>query len=398
MGDWNFAKNNTLHAGSYSAFRTENLFYRRDLSNTAYVQGGHMNSTGLNDINGGNFPLSLLPVPRITGIRVGSTDAYLNTAQESGASPLTVILTEAARIDIYKGARLLGTRYEEAGVRRLDTQGFPAGAYPVTLKIYHNGQLSRVMTQYFRNTGDDGVSHTTRWFLQGEADSGIDPLYTRSNKGHSRTEIAAGVRHELHSGVTWTGAMQYHDKNYLMENDISWRIPAFSGVIELDGGMLTEKDHLVAGQVQTTWATGNTSLSLSHYQSYMGSENVDSHYCSESATFDVSEGQWFGRSGSPEPETHHVIITGLSPFTPGPQLRCWTGNITSRKGDGQLPISCYHWGIVHTMVTLILCHARECPSDSRVTKMINRFFSSSRYRVIRHHQTQMELVVIPVCR
>ncbi|WP_275369194.1 hypothetical protein, partial [Klebsiella pneumoniae] len=79
------------------------------------------------------------------------------------------------------------------------------------------------------------------------------------NKGHSRTEIAAGVRHELHSGVTWTGAMQYHDKNYLMENDISWRIPAFSGVIELDGGMLTEKDHLVAGQVQTTWATGNTS-------------------------------------------------------------------------------------------------------------------------------------------
>lgn len=248
MSDWSFAKNNTRHAGNYSAFRTENLFYRRDLSNTVYVQGGHMNSTGLSDTNGGNFPLSLLPVPRITGIRVGSTDAYLNTAQESVASPLTVILTEAARIDIYKGERLLGTRYEEAGVRRLDTRGFPAGAYPVTLKIYHNGQLSRVMTQYFRNTGDDGVSHTTRWFLQGgEADSGIQTLYTRSNKGHSRTEIAAGVRHELHSGITWTGAVQYHDKNYLMENDISWRIPVFSGVIELDGGMLTKKDHLVAG-------------------------------------------------------------------------------------------------------------------------------------------------------
>lgn len=298
MGGWNFAKNNTLSAGSYSAFRTDDLFYRRDLSNTTYVQGGYMNSTGLNDPNGGNFPLSLLPVPRITGIRVGSTDAYLNTAQESAASPLTVILTEAARIDIYKGTRLLGTRYEEAGVRRLDTQGFPAGAYPVTLKIYHNGQLSRVMTQYFRNTGDDGVSHTTRWFFQGgEADSGIESLYSRSNKGHSRTDIAAGVRHELHPGVTWTGAMQYHDKNYLMENDISWRIPAFSGVIELDGGMLTKKDHLIAGQVQTTWAAGSTSLSLSHYQSYMGSENVDGHYCSESATFDVSEGRWFGSLG-----------------------------------------------------------------------------------------------------
>ena len=298
MSDWSFAKNNTRHAGNYSAFRTENLFYRRDLSNTVYVQGGHMNSTGLSDTNGGNFPLSLLPVPRITGIRVGSTDAYLNTAQESVASPLTVILTEAARIDIYKGERLLGTRYEEAGVRRLDTQGFPAGAYPVTLKIYHNGQLSRVMTQYFRNTGDDGVSHTTRWFLQGgEADSGIQTLYTRSNKGHSRTEIAAGVRHELHSGITWTGAVQYHDKIYLMENDISWRIPVFSGVIELDGGMMTKKDHLVAGQVQTTWAAGNTSLSLSHYQSYMGSENVDDRYRSESATFDVSEGRWFGSLG-----------------------------------------------------------------------------------------------------
>lgn len=73
----------------------------------------------------------------------------------------------------------------------------------MTLKIYHNGQLSRVMTQYFRNTGDDGVSHTTRWFLQGgEADSGIQPLYTRNNKNHSRTEIAAGVRHELHPGIT----------------------------------------------------------------------------------------------------------------------------------------------------------------------------------------------------
>ncbi|EMU7208256.1 TcfC E-set like domain-containing protein [Escherichia coli] len=334
MGDWNFAKNNTLHAGSYSAFRTENLFYRRDLSNTAYVQGGHMNSTGLNDINGGNFPLSLLPVPRITGIRVGSTDAYLNTAQESGASPLTVILTEAARIDIYKGARLLGTRYEEAGVRRLDTQGFPAGAYPVTLKIYHNGQLSRVMTQYFRNTGDDGVSHTTRWFLQGgEADSGIDPLYTRSNKGHSRTEIAAGVRHELHSGVTWTGAMQYHDKNYLMENDISWRIPAFSGVIELDGGMLTEKDHLVAGQVQTTWAKGNTSLSLSHYQSYMGSENVDSHYCSESATFDISEGQWFGALGLTRTRNASRYYNWSQPFysRASTEVLDWKHNIPERR-------------------------------------------------------------------
>lgn len=124
MGDWDFAKNNTLRAEGYSSFRTENLFYRRDLSNMTYVQGGHMNSTGLNDTNGGDFPLSLLPVPRITGIRVGSTDAYLNTAHESGASPLTVILTEAARIDIYKGTRLLGTRYEEAGVRRLDTRGF----------------------------------------------------------------------------------------------------------------------------------------------------------------------------------------------------------------------------------------------------------------------------------
>ncbi len=97
-----------------------------------------------------------------------------------------------------------------------------------------------------------------------------------------------------------------------------------------------------------------------------------------------------GRSGLPAAKMHYVIITGLSPFMAMLQLRRWIGNITPRKGDGQLPISCYHWGIVHTMMTLILCRAWGYPSDSRVTKMLNRFFSPSHYRVTRRHQAQME--------
>ncbi|EAV2220379.1 hypothetical protein C6Y61_22930 [Salmonella enterica] len=133
-----------LHGfSSASQFQFSNLFLRADLTYRVYAQGG-MDITNLNSRLGGNFALSLLPLVQTDGIRLGSTSAYINTLSDNtSASPLTVMLAKPARVDVYRGGRVLSTSYMESGIHDLDTDSFPAGAYPVTLKVYENGRLLR---------------------------------------------------------------------------------------------------------------------------------------------------------------------------------------------------------------------------------------------------------------
>ncbi|EAU4779099.1 hypothetical protein EA026_23115, partial [Salmonella enterica subsp. enterica serovar Minnesota] len=128
-----------------------------------------MDITNLNSRLGGNFSLSLLPLAQTDGIRLGSTSAYVNTNLDNNtnSSPLTVMLAQAARVDVYRGERLLGTSYMDAGIHDIDTHTFPAGAYPVTLKVYENGRLLRQETQFFENSGQiRSASGLPQWFLQ----------------------------------------------------------------------------------------------------------------------------------------------------------------------------------------------------------------------------------------
>lgn len=122
-------------------------------------------------------------------------------------------------------------------------------------------------------------------------------------------------------------------KNYLMENDISWRIPVFSGYIELDGGMLTKRTISLQGK----------------YRQHGLREIHHCHCLTTSHTWAVKtliaviavkarrlmslRGGGSGRSGLPAAKMHYVIITGLQPFYGNASTEAldWKHN-TSEKG------------------------------------------------------------------
>lgn len=291
-GDWTVTQSRNAEGQTRSRFSTGDLLLRRDMSDTLYVQGGYMDNAGLGDHEGGAFPLSLLTVPRIAGFRTGSTEAYLNTAvAEQSGSPLTVVLTQPARIDIYQGDRLLGTRYEDAGVRSLDTRGLPAGAYPVTLKIYQGGQMVREETQYFRNfSADNDLPRTLQWFFQGG--KAAEENGPGNSPASSRTEIAGGIRHRIFPGAGWTVAVQQYEGHTLTGNDLTWHLPFFTHEVSLTGSILSASKQTVADQEQVSWSGRNTSLTLSHYRAHHDSAGMDTRYRSDSASLGMSCGRW----------------------------------------------------------------------------------------------------------
>ncbi|MFL9584392.1 CS1-pili formation C-terminal domain-containing protein [Stenotrophomonas sp. AB1(2024)] len=165
-GSWNYARQAWPGQPTRAHGQFDDLYYRHDLARRHYLQAGRMDRRNLASTQGGQFGLGLLPLERFDGLRVGTTQAYVDADAAIDAAPLTVLLARPARVDAFDGERLLQTFYLPAGASDLDTRQFPAGSYDVTLRIHEDGHLARSETLPFARAQDWGEPGL-QWFVQG---------------------------------------------------------------------------------------------------------------------------------------------------------------------------------------------------------------------------------------
>ncbi|AWH19005.1 usher protein [Stenotrophomonas sp. ZAC14D2_NAIMI4_7] len=163
--EWNYSRQQQRHQHTRDQFQIDSAYYRNDLGQQHYLQAGRMDRRNLASPQGGTFGFSMLPLDRFQGLRLGTTQAYLDPDGAVDALPVTVLLARNARVDAFDGDRLLQTFYLEAGVNQLDTRRFPFGSYTVTLRIYEDGVLVRSEDAPF-NKGGDWTDTSVQWFLQ----------------------------------------------------------------------------------------------------------------------------------------------------------------------------------------------------------------------------------------
>lgn len=166
FAEWNFNQQRYRSRSSDSAFQFDNVYYRHDLGQAHYLQAGRMDRRNLSSPQGGTFSFSMLPLDRFQGVRVGTTQAYVDADAAVQATPLTVLLARDSRVDAYDGTRLLQTSYLQAGINQIDTRTFPFGNYNVTLRIYEDGVLVRTEDAPF-DKGGDWTNSQWQWFVQG---------------------------------------------------------------------------------------------------------------------------------------------------------------------------------------------------------------------------------------
>nr|KAJ9621748.1 hypothetical protein H2204_011786 [Knufia peltigerae] len=164
--DWNFSSQQYRSGPRRQQFQFDNAYYRHDLGQQHYLQAGRMDRRNLSSPQGGTFSFSMLPMDRFAGLRVGTTQAYVDTDSAVQATPLTVLLARDARVDAFDGERLLQTFYLQAGINDLDTRRFPFGTYTVSLRIYEDGVLVRSEDAPF-DKGGDWTNSSVQWFMQG---------------------------------------------------------------------------------------------------------------------------------------------------------------------------------------------------------------------------------------
>ncbi|WP_137190219.1 TcfC E-set like domain-containing protein [Stenotrophomonas rhizophila] len=251
--DWNFNSQQYRGGQRRHDFQFDNAYYRHDLGQQHYLQAGRMDRRNLSSPQGGTFSFSLLPMDRFAGLRVGTTQAYVDAEAAVQALPLTVLLARDARVDAFDGERLLQTFYLQAGINQLDTRRFPFGTYSVTLRIYEDGVLVRSEEAPF-DKGGDWTNSSVQWFLQGGRRN-----ERRSDRFDGEMAAMAGLRLPLGrataitAGVADLGGVSYGElrvdlRHAFATQDIR---ATFSGLQGSDGS--TGQQHQVSYRRRASW-------------------------------------------------------------------------------------------------------------------------------------------------
>jgi len=216
-------------------------YVRQDIARTHYVQAGRMDMRNLSSPLGGNFGLTMQPFGRMEGVRVGTTQAYLNREVAGQGTPVTVILTQPARVDAYRGEELLGSSYLQAGLQNVDTTAFPVGSYPVSLRIVQNGVVSRTETVPFVRQGGNASAITgVQWFAQaGRA------LYDDASVVYERPHLPvaqAGVRVPVMRGLVAGNSLARVDGRLYDEARIDAWLPVGRYSVNLTAAQLVGSD------------------------------------------------------------------------------------------------------------------------------------------------------------
>ena len=255
-GNWSYTHTGYAR-GSESRVRLQDLYYRRDLGTEHYAQAGRMDNRNLASALGGNFGFTMLPVGTLDGVRVGTTQAYVNPEVMQQGTPVTLLLPRDSRIDAYRGQELLGTFYMKAGVNALDTSRFPEGTYPLTLRVFENGVQTRTQTTPFTKTGGGVNSRERQWFAQAGRPSDRDAPVGMA--------AAAGVRIPLLREMALTSGIASIGSNLYNETSLEWRHAFPLGVLAAGGSFFVGNDGSRGNTQQISFADG-VSWSVYRYQ------------------------------------------------------------------------------------------------------------------------------------
>ncbi|BEV70739.1 MULTISPECIES: TcfC E-set like domain-containing protein [unclassified Paludibacterium] len=130
-------------------FDVTDLYLRGDLNERMYLQAGRMGAQDLYGPLGGSQSFSFLPIPVISGVRIGSSRSYINASNDFTASSLPVVLQNNSRVDLYRGKQLLQSYVLAPGAHLLDASRLPDGSYPVTIRVFEGDRLVNEQTLPF---------------------------------------------------------------------------------------------------------------------------------------------------------------------------------------------------------------------------------------------------------
>lgn len=269
--DWNY-QGQRYRRTSHQQVELNNAYFRQDLWKSLYLQGGMMDSRDIFSNAGGNINLSQLPIGKIRGLRAGSTMAWLNQAQVSRGTPVSVFLSRNARIDAYRDEKLLASFYLNAGAQELDTRTFPNGSYTLTLRVFEDNHLVRTETVPYTNIGVVPLN-SFQWFLQSGVEQGNDTQRTKDD----RRVAQGGLRIPLTDTLSLTaGSTLLSEVNY-WEAAVDWSHGFSSG--PLDGVLASRVSYLsgsdgARGNIQQL--NYNDGFSLSFYRSAMSVPDCNS--------------------------------------------------------------------------------------------------------------------------
>nr|WP_231734379.1 TcfC E-set like domain-containing protein [Lysobacter gilvus] len=179
-----------------------------------------------------------MPLGRIDGVRAGTTLAWVDQEQAGHGTPVTVVLSQRARVDAFRGSQLLSTSYLDAGMQSIDTRMFPVGSYPVTLRVIENGRETRSETVAFSRSGGEGLgSDQWQWFAQGGR------VVDVPGDAKSRDVAQFGVRLPTMRGASLSNATTVFDsRRAYNETRLDWHVLTGLGAWTISAGALIGSD------------------------------------------------------------------------------------------------------------------------------------------------------------
>jgi outer membrane usher protein FimD/PapC len=299
--DWAY-QGQRYRQASHQQIDVNNAYFRQDWRKSLYLQGGMMDSRDIFSNAGGNINLSQLPIGKIRGLRAGSTMAWINQAQVSKGTPVSVFLSRSARIDAYRDGQLLSSFYLNAGAQELDTRTFPNGSYTVTLRVYEDNQLVRTQTVPYTNIGVAPL-HTFQWFLQ----TGIEEDNDTQRTDSDRRVVQGGLRLPLTDTLSLTAGAALLSKIHYWEGAADWshgfNTGPLDGILTARVSYLTGSDGARGGIQQLNY---NDGFSLSFYRSAMSAADCNTQgdnasfsgcYQSTNLMLSLPLEQWFVNVG-----------------------------------------------------------------------------------------------------
>ena len=254
--EWQYALNHRVGV-SEARFAFDDAYYRHDLDHSHYVQAGRMDMHGLASPLGGSFQLALLPLGRMDGVRTGTTLAWLDAGQTGQGTPVSVVLSQRARVDAFRGAQLLSSTYLDAGLQAIDTRAFPVGSYPVTLRIIENGRVTRSETVAFSRTGGEDLgSDQWQWFMQ------TGRIVDAPDGARGQDVVQAGVRlPALGSARVGNATTVFASRRAYNETRVDWHAATRLGAWSASVGALVGSDG-TRGDLEQLTLGRNVALSL----------------------------------------------------------------------------------------------------------------------------------------
>ncbi|MDZ7279765.1 TcfC E-set like domain-containing protein [Pantoea eucrina] len=286
-GNWNayFAR---ASEQTRQQFRLQDLYLRQDWGKSHYIQAGQMDQTALASRLGGSFNFTLLPMPIFRGLRVGTTQAWRNQHHVAdNATPVTLLLNHRARVDLYRGAELLGSQYMMPGLQAVETRNLPGGSYPLQLRIYQNDTLVRTEEVAFSKAATASASDKPEWFAQ--VGQPVQHLAQSSHDGRSSWQV--GVRARVLRSMQVTSGLSATAGGFFNETRLDWQTTLGRSTLSASASVLLG-ERGVSGNAQQI--TINNGVSLSLYRSEQrgaqcrGRRQSDGLSCGESVSATLS--------------------------------------------------------------------------------------------------------------